>query len=40
MKFKVILKTGKEHIIQAKSLDDAEKKCNKRWKNWMDIRIK
>lgn len=37
MKFEVTLRHGAKHIIHAKTLDDAEKKCNKKWKSWQDI---
>jgi len=39
MKFKIVHKNGKEKIISAKNLDDAEIKANKIWKNWEEIKI-
>lgn len=37
MKFKIIHKNGKEKIIKAKNLEEAEIKANKIWKAWIDI---
>lgn len=37
MKFKVYLKNNNTHIIEAKSLNDAEKKATIKWKHWEDI---
>lgn len=39
MKFKIIYQNGKEKIIRAKSLDDAENKANEKIKSWTDIYI-
>lgn len=32
MKFKIYLKNGNSHIIEANDLNDAEKKVTKKWK--------
>lgn len=37
MKYKIIHKNGKEKIIFADNLKDAEIKANKLWKEWTDI---
>lgn len=37
MKFKIYHENGKTKIIEAKGLDEAEKKANKIWKKWIDI---
>lgn len=39
MKFKVYHKNGNTKIINAKDLDEAEKKANKLWKEWVDIKM-
>jgi len=39
MKFKIVHKNGKEKIISAKNLYEAEKKADKLWKNWEEIKI-
>jgi hypothetical protein len=39
MKFKIYHKNGKTKIINATDLNDAEKKADKIWKDWIDIKI-
>lgn len=39
MKFKVYHRLGKTKIIEAKTINEAEKKADKLWKDWVDIKI-
>lgn len=39
MKYKIYHENGKTKIINAKDLNEAEKKANKIWKKWVDIKI-
>jgi hypothetical protein len=39
MKFRLYHKNGKTKIFESKSLDEAEKKANKIWKDWSDLKI-
>lgn len=37
MKFKVVKSKGKDKVIEAKNLDDAERKANEKHKSWTEI---
>jgi len=37
LRYKIIHKNGKEKIIFAKNLEQAEVKANKIWKEWIEI---
>lgn len=39
MRFVVVKSNNKEKVIEAESLDNAEKKADEKYKNWIDIRV-